>query len=139
MNDLSIPAYPNIFVIGDASHVKDKNGHPLPGLAPVAKQEGKFVAEVIKKNILNNKINNNFSYKNRGYLATIGRSKAIVDFKWFTLKGIIGWMFWSFIHIYFLIGFRNRLIVFINWVWSYITFSKGARLITNNKIDINSS
>ncbi len=138
-DDLSIPSYPNIFVIGDASHVKDKNGHPLPGLAPVAKQEGKFVAEVIKKNILNNKINNNFHYKNRGYLATIGRSKAIVDFKWFTLKGIIGWMFWSFIHIYFLIGFRNRLIVFINWVWSYITFSKGARLITNNKIDIHSS
>ena len=138
-DDLSIPTYPNIFVIGDASHVKDKNGHPLPGLAPVAKQEGKFVAEVIKKNIFNDKTQNKFYYKNRGYLATIGRSKAIVDFGWFALKGRIGWIFWSFIHIYFLIGFRNRLMVFTNWVWSYLTFSKGARLITNNKIEKNSS
>jgi len=72
-------------------------------------------------------------YKNRGYLATIGRFDAIVDFRWFTLKGKIGWIFWSIIHIYFLIGFRNRLIVFINWLWSYLTFSKGARLITDNK------
>ena len=94
--------------------------------------------EVIKKNILNDKTQNKFYYKNRGYLATIGRSKAIVDFGWFTLKGRIGWIFWSFIHIYFLIGFRNRFMVFINWVWSYLTFSKGARLITNNKIEKNS-
>jgi len=131
--DLSIPGYSNIFVIGDASHVKNKNGEPLPGLAPVAKQEGNFVAEVIKKNIRGNKIPKKFYYKNRGYLATIGRSNAIVDFRWFTLKGRIGWVFWSIIHIYFLISFRNRLIVFINWVWSYLTFGKGARLITEDK------
>ena len=136
--DLSIPKHPNIFAIGDAAHVKDKMGKPLPGLAPVAKQEGKFVAEVIKKNIQNVKNQNKFYYKNRGYLATIGRSKAIVDFGWFTLKGRVGWIFWSLIHIYFLIGFRNRLMVFINWVWSYFTFSKGARLITNSKIEKNS-
>ncbi len=132
-DDLSINLYPNIFVIGDASHVKDKNDNPLPSLAPIAKQEGSFVAEVIKKYIFNDKTQNKFYYKNRGYLATIGRSKAIVDFGWFTLKGRIGWIFWSLIHIYFLIGFRNRFMVFINWVWSYVTFSKGARLITNNK------
>ena len=137
--DLSIPHLPNIFVIGDASHVKNKNGNPLPGLAPVAKQEGAFVAEMIKANILDGKINKIFEYKNRGYLATIGRSEAIVDFKWITLKGKIGWMFWSLIHIYFLIGFRNRLIVFTNWFWSYLTFGKGARLIIDNKIDKNSS
>ena len=131
--DLSISAYSNIFVIGDASHVKNKNSKPLPGLAPVAKQEGNFVAEVIKKNIHNGKPSKKFYYKNRGYLATIGRSDAIVDFGWFTLKGRIGWIFWSIIHIYFLIGFRNRLIVFINWLWSYLTFSKGARLITDDK------
>ena len=131
--DLSISAYSNIFVIGDASHVKNKNSKPLPGLAPVAKQEGNFVAEVIKKNIHNGKPPKKFYYKNRGYLATIGRSDAIVDFGWFTLKGRIGWIFWSIIHIYFLIGFRNRLIVFINWLWSYLTFSKGARLITDDK------
>ena len=131
--DLSISPYSNIFVIGDASHVKDKNDKPLPGLAPVAKQEGSFVAEVIKRNILKNKTKNKFYYKNRGYLATIGRSEAIVDFEWFTLKGKIGWIFWSIIHIYFLIGFRNRLMVFINWIWSYLTFGKGARLITKNK------
>ena len=107
----------------------------MPGLAPVAKQEGKFVVEVIKKNILNDKTRNKFYYKNMGYLATIGRSKAIVDFGWFTLKGRIGWIFWSFIHIYFLIGFRNRFMGFINWIWSYLTFGKGARLITNNKIE----
>ena len=133
-DDLSIPTHPNIFAIGDVCHVKDKIGKPLPGLAPGAKQEGKFVADVIKNKIHNVKTQNKFYYKNRGYLATIGRSKAIVDFGWFTLKGRIGWIFWSFIHIYFLIGFRNRFMVFTNWVWSYLTFSKGARLITNNKI-----
>ena len=138
-DDLSIPTYPNIFVIGDASHVKDKNGSTLPGLASVAKQEGSFVARVIKKYILNDKTQNKFYYKNRGYLATIGRSKAIVDFGWFALKGRIGWIFWSLIHIYFLIGFRNRFMVFVNWVWSYLTFSKGARLITNNNNEKNSS
>ena len=138
-DDLSIPSYPNIFVIGDASHVKDKNGSTLPGLASVAKQEGSFVARVIKKYILNDKTQNKFNYKNRGYLATIGRSKAIVDFGWFALKGRIGWIFWSLIHIYFLIGFRNRFMVFVNWVWSYLTFSKGARLITNNNNEKNSS
>ncbi len=131
--DLSIPDHTNIFVVGDASYVKNKNGKPLPGLAPVAKQEGAFVAEVIKKNIRNGKIQKKFYYKNRGYLATIGRSDAIVDFKWFTLKGRIGWIFWSIIHIYFLISFRNRLMVFINWVWSYLTFGKGARLIIDDK------
>jgi NADH dehydrogenase len=131
-DDLSVPEYPNIFVIGDACHIKDKNGKPLPGLAPVAKQEGRFVASIIKNKILNNKTKIKFCYKNRGYLATIGRSKAIVDFGWFALKGKIGWIFWSLIHIYFLIGFRNRFIVFINWIWSYLTFSKGSRLITNN-------
>ena len=132
-DDLSIPTYSNIFIIGDASHVKDKNGNPLPGLAPVAKQEGNFVAEVIKKNSLNDKTQNKFYYKNKGYLATIGRSEAIVDFGWFSLKGKVGWIFWSLIHIYFLIGFRNRLMVFVNWIWSYLTFGKGARLITDNK------
>jgi len=131
--DLSILDYSNIFVIGDASHVKNKNGKPLPGLAPVAKQEGNFVADVIKKNIHNSKPPKKFYYKNRGYLATIGRADAIVDFGWFTLKGKVGWIFWSIIHIYFLIGFRNRLMVFINWLWSYLTFSKGARLITDDK------
>ena len=99
--DLSIPGHTNIFVVGDASYVKNKNGKPLPGLAPVAKQEGTFVAEVIKKNIRNGKIPKKFYYKNRGYLATIGRSDAIVDFKWFTLKGRIGWIFGpSFIFIF---------------------------------------
>lgn len=131
--NLSLPKYPNIFVIGDASHVKDKNNKPLPGLAPVAKQEGKFVASVIKKIILNDQTKIKFYYKERGYLATIGRSKAIADFGWFTLKGRTGWIFWSLIHIYFLIGFRNRFMVFVNWIWSYFTFSKGSRLITNNK------
>ena len=132
-DDLSISNHSNIFVIGDASYVKNKNGMPLPGLAPVAKQEGNFVAEVIKNNIHNGKHRKKFYYKNRGYLATIGRSNAIVDLGWFTLKGRIGWIFWSIIHIYFLISFRNRLMVFINWVWSSLTFGKGARLITDDK------
>ena len=96
-------------------------------------------AQTIKKYILNDKTQNKFNYKNRGYLATIGRSKAIVDFGWFALKGRIGGIFWSLIHIYFLIGFRNRFMVFVNWVWSYLTFSKGARLITNNNNEKNSS
>ena len=138
-DDLSIPSYPNIFVIGDASHVKDKNGKPFPGLAPIAKQEGNFVAEVIRKKSSSSKVQKKFFYNSIGYLATIGRSEAIVDFGWFRLKGKIGWIFWSLIHIYFLIGFRNRLMVFINWIWSYATFGKGARLITDIKIEKNSS
>ena len=132
--DLSINNYPNIFVIGDASHVKDRKGRILPGLAPVAKQEGNFVAEVIKGKAHHDKTQNKFYYKNRGYFATIGRTEAIVDFGWFSLKGKIAWMVWSFMHIFFLIGFRNRLMVFTNWVWSYLTFGKGARLITDKKI-----
>ena len=132
--NLLINNYSNIFVIGDAAHVKDKNGNPLPELAPIAKQQGKYVADYIKKIIFQNKNQKKFYYKSTGYLATIGRSDAIVDFFWFTLKGTIGWFFWSIIHIYFLIGFRNRLMVFINWIWSYFTFGKGARLIINNKV-----
>ena len=125
---LSIPNHDNIFVVGDAANIKN---NPLPSLAPVAKQQGRYVAKKIKK-LIYKKIYKKFQYRNMGYLATIGRSIAIVDFGWITFKGRIGWFFWSLVHIYFLIGFRNRLLVFINWIWSYITYGKGARLITKN-------
>ena len=128
---LSIPNHDNIFVVGDAANIKDKKNNPLPSLAPVAKQQGRYVAIKIKK-LIDKKPYKKFKYRNMGYLTTIGRSVAIVDFGWITFKGKIGWLFWSLVHIYFLIGFRNRLMVFINWIWSYITYGKGARLITKN-------
>ena len=128
---LSIPNHDNIFVVGDAANIKDQKNNPLPSLAPVAKQQGNYVAKKIKS-LIDKKPYKKFKYRNMGYLTTIGRSVAIVDFGWITFKGRIGWFIWSLVHIYFLIGFRNRLMVFINWVWSYITYGKGARLITKN-------
>lgn len=128
--DLSVKDYPEIFIAGDQAHVTDSTGAALPGLAPVAKQQGRFLARLIKREI-RGKPREEFRYKDRGQLATIGRSRAIMEYKGFTFTGFPAWLLWVTIHIYFLIGFQNRLFVFLRWASSYLTFWKGARLVVN--------
>ena len=126
---LNIPGYPSIFVIGDAAHVKGKDGQPLPALAPVALQQGKYLAKLIKKQTEGKKASP-FSYTDKGTMATIGRAKAVADIRGLKFSGFFAWIVWSVIHIFFLIGFRNRFRVFAEWIWHYLTFKRGVRLIT---------
>lgn len=129
-DDCSIPGYPNIFVIGDAALMKDEKGEILPGVAPVAMQQGKFVGKLIVNS--NGKSNRKkFTYVDKGSMATIGKAKAVAMIKGLKLSGLIAWLAWSFVHIFFLIGFRNRFRVFAEWIWYYITNRQGTRLITN--------
>ncbi len=129
--DLSLPDHPEVFVIGDLAALKDEHGKILPGVAPVAIQEGKFVAHTIAGE-LNGQGRTNFHYFDKGSLATIGRNAAVAQFGKIHISGFIAWLSWLFIHIFFLIGFRNRLIVLIQWAWSYCTYQRGARLITGS-------
>jgi NADH dehydrogenase len=129
--DLTIEGHPEIFVIGDCSLAKDEEGKPLPGLAPVAKQQGEYVGRLLKAETrYREKPRLPFRYMNFGALATVGRKAAIADFGAVRLTGFIGWLTWCVAHIYFLIGFRNRFSVALDWTWSYLTFERGARLIT---------
>lgn len=128
--DLSVPDHPDIFVIGDAAAVTDPAGRPVPGIAPAAKQMGQYVADSIVARIAGSAEIAPFRYRHQGDLATIGRRAAVVNFKGFHLKGFIGWAFWSLAHVYFLIGLRYRFIVAFTWLWDYLTFQRGARLIT---------
>jgi len=129
--DLSIPNYPNVFVIGDLATLKDKHGNPLPGVAPVALQEGRYVAKVIGGD-LRNSPRKDFDYFDKGSLATIGRAAAVAQFRKLHISGYFAWLAWLFVHIFFLIGFRNRILVLIQWAWSYFTYERGARLITGD-------
>jgi NADH dehydrogenase len=127
--DLSLPGHPEIFVVGDTAAVTDANGRPVPGIAPAAKQMGKYVGKLIAARIAGRKDGKPFRYMHLGDLATIGRRAAVVKFGRLQLRGFIGWIFWSVAHIYFLIGLRNRFIVAFTWFWDYLTFQRGARLI----------
>jgi NADH dehydrogenase len=128
-SDLSLPGRNDIFVIGDTAAVKDAGGQPIPGLAAAAKQMGRYVGKLIAARIAGRSLPP-FRYRDLGSLATIGRRAAVVELGRVHLKGFIGWMFWSAVHIYFLIGIRNRFVVAVTWLWSYLTFKRGARLIT---------
>src|SRR5438552_2045331 len=127
--DLSLHGLSNIFVIGDTASVKDASGRPVPGLASAAKQMGKYVGKLIAARVTGQSLPP-FRYRHQGILATIGRRAAVVELGHIQLKGFVGWMFWSAVHIYFLIGIKNRFVVAITWLWSYVTFKRGARLIT---------
>ncbi len=127
--DLSVAGHPEIFVLGDTAHFAGADGHPLPGVANVAKQQGAYLARLIKAR-LKGKDLRPFHYRNFGSMATVGRKSAVVEMGRFRVTGLIAWLIWSTAHIYFLIGFRNRLAVMLNWGWNYITFGRGARLIT---------
>ena len=129
--DLSIPGHPDVFVIGDAACALGANGKPLPGVAPVAKQQGAYVAAVIKARAKGQtRPLPLFRYRDFGSLAAIGRKRAVVQIGRIKLNGFLAWLLWSVAHIYFLIGFRNRVVVAMNWAWNYITFQRGTRLIT---------
>lgn len=132
--DLSVEDAPNVFVIGDTAHAENENGKPYPGVAPVAKQQGIYVARLIAARA-KGKTLPRFAYKDFGNLATIGRKSAVVDFGRIRITGFPAWVLWSVAHVYFLIGFRNRFVVALNWLWAYITFERGARLITHDVSD----
>ncbi len=130
--DLSIPGHPEIFVGGDLAHFVAPNGIPLPGLAPVALQQGKTIGRNIVRD-LKTKARKIFRYRDKGQMATIGKNKAIVEFGNIKFDGIFAWFTWLLVHIYFLTSFRHRVFVLMQWGWSYFTFSYGARLIVNKE------
>ena len=128
--DLSLPNHPEVFVIGDAAGIRDQTGAMVPGVAPAAKQMGRYVGRVIAARVDDIPPPPPFRYRSLGDLATIGRRAAVVNFGYLRLKGFVGWLFWSLAHIYFLIGVKHRFIVAFTWLWDYVTFHRGARLIT---------
>jgi NADH dehydrogenase len=130
-DDLTIPGHPEVQVIGDLANFTDKDGKPLPGVSPVAMQQGRHAA----RNILamtEGRKPQRFWYFDKGSMATIGRHKAVADLHMLHLSGLPAWLAWLFVHILFLVGFRNRVVVLVQWAWAYLTFNKGARLITRN-------
>ncbi len=134
-DDLSLPGRPEIFVIGDTALAHDEARRPLPGVAPVAKQQGRYVAHVLQSRLSGKAPPPPFRYRPVGNLATIGRGFAVADFGRIRLTGRVAWLVWSLAHIYFLIGFRSRLVVALDWLWSYVTFQRGARLITAGDLE----
>ncbi|RUW46053.1 NAD(P)/FAD-dependent oxidoreductase, partial [Mesorhizobium sp. M8A.F.Ca.ET.021.01.1.1] len=133
--DLSVPGSPEIFVIGDAALVLRPDGRPVPGVAPSAKQEGRHVAATVRARLAGDTGPRPFHYKHAGDLATIGKRAAAIDFGWIKLTGWLAWWLWGIAHIYFLIGFRNRLAVSLSWLWIYVTGQRSARLITQGDDD----
>lgn len=130
--DLTVPGYPDIFVVGDLASFSHQNGKPLPGVAPVAMQEGQYVANLIEQRLAGYTMPA-FSYVDRGSMAVIGRNAAVVDLGFVKFSGLLAWLIWVFIHIYFLIEFDNKLIVMLQWGWNYWTRKRGARLITGDE------
>jgi NADH dehydrogenase len=133
--DLTIPGHPEVFVVGDMAHADDGHGNPLPGVALVAMQQGIYFASVVKReaSAATPQPREPFHYVDQGAMATIGRSRAIAQFGRLRLSGVFAWWFWLIVHIYRLSGFRNRLSVLIQWAWSYLTFTRGARLIVGKE------
>ena len=130
-DDLTIPGHPEVQVIGDLANFTHQTGEPLPGISPVAMQQGRHAARNVLAMIKGRKPQR-FRYWDKGTMATIGRNKAVADLKFVHLSGLPAWLAWLLVHIIFLVGFRNRLLVLIQWAWAYLTFDKGARLITRN-------
>jgi NADH dehydrogenase len=131
--DLSVPGHDNVFVAGDLASIRTEQDRPVPGVAPAAKQMGNHVARVIRDR-LQGKAGTAFQYRDYGNLATIGRMAAVVEFGRIRFSGLFAWWFWLIAHIFFLIGFRNRISVLINWAWSYWTYQRGARIIMGETI-----
>jgi NADH dehydrogenase FAD-containing subunit len=129
LDDLSVLRHPEIFSIGDTCISNSWDGKPAPGIAPAAKQMGRYAAAVIRARVEGTSLPPPFRYRHQGSLATIGRNKAVADLGWMTLSGRLAWLLWAFAHIYFLIGFRSRIVVTLDWLWAYVTFRRGARII----------
>ncbi|WEX76239.1 NAD(P)/FAD-dependent oxidoreductase [Sinorhizobium numidicum] len=131
--DLTAPGHPETFVIGDTASVKQEDGKPVPGIAPAAKQQGAFVARVIRARLAGRPAPGAFRYRHQGSLATIGKRAAIIDFGRVKLKGGLAWWIWGIAHIYFLIGTRSRFAVAWSWLWTYLSGQHSARLITQKE------
>jgi NADH dehydrogenase len=130
--DLTIRGHPEIFVIGDLAQCKDQNGKPLPGLAPVAMQEGRYAARLIAAR-LKGKSFPAFHYHDKGTMATIGRSSAVVDLGWIRFGGWLAWVTWLFVHLMYIVQFHNKLLILLQWAWNYFTRNRSARLITQEQ------
>ena len=130
--DLSVPNLANVFVLGDQTHFEDESGAALPGLAPVAVQQGRFVASNIARELAGHS-RKDFTYVDKGIMATIGRNKAVCTTGKWQFTGRFAWLTWLLVHIYFLTGFRNRMFVVMQWAWSYLTYRRGARLIVGKE------
>ncbi len=130
--DLSVPGLENVYVLGDLALTPDENGKPLPGLAQVAKQEGIYLGRALAKKILRGETVPPFTFHNRGNTAIIGRHAAVFDFGWWRIRGWFAWAFWALIHVYLLVGFQHRLMVAVQWLWRYVTYERGSRLIAEN-------
>ena len=128
--DLSLPGEPEVFVIGDTALATAADGQPVPGVAPAAKQAGEYVAKLIRARLAGGREPGPFRYRHLGNLATIGRKAAVAELGPLRLSGWIAWLLWGVVHVYFLIGFRNRIAVLMDWLWAYLTFQRGSRLIT---------
>lgn len=135
--DLTIPGYPNVFAIGDTVTIPGPDGKPVPGIAPAAKQQGRYVAKSIKARLRGDAAVPPFRYHHDGSLAQIGKRRAVIDFGWIKLRGSLAWWIWGIAHIYFLIGVRNRLSVALSWLWIYARNQRSARLITQGQNDKN--
>jgi NADH dehydrogenase len=131
--DMSVPGHPEIFVIGDLSTFTHQGGKPLPGVAPVAMQQGRYVAKLIASRADGRATTAPFHYFNKGNLATVGRNKAVADFGKLHIAGFPAWFTWVFVHLMYLVEFDNRLLVFVEWVYNYFTRNRGARLITGGR------
>jgi NADH dehydrogenase len=129
--DLTLPGHPEVFALGDMVRVRDM---ALPGVAPVAMQQGRFAAQVVK-NRLRGRVTPPFRYRDKGNLATIGRAAAVADIKGLRLGGFLAWLTWLTVHLWYLVGFQNRLVVVIRWSASFATHGRGARLITTQRLD----
>jgi NADH:quinone reductase (non-electrogenic) len=130
--DLTIPGHRNVFVAGDQASCRDEEGKPLPGVAPVAMQQGRYIAQTILGDLAGSE-RKPFHYIDKGRLATIGRSRAVAEIGKFRINGFFAWLVWLVVHIYYLTGFRNRIFVVMNWAWSYLSFKRGARLIVGKE------
>ena len=130
-DDLSVPGFPEIQVIGDLANFPHQNGKPLPGVSPVAMQQGRHAARNVLATLAGRKPQK-FWYWDKGSMATIGRNKAVADLNFVHFSGFPAWLVWLFVHVLFLVGFRNRFVVLFQWAWAYLSFNKGARLITRN-------
>jgi NADH dehydrogenase len=130
--DLSVKGHPNVFVAGDQARFTHQTGSPLPGTAPVAMQQGRYLARTIRRELAG-KPRQPFRFVDKGQMATIGRSRAIVEIGRLKMAGFLAWLLWLVVHIYYLTGFKNRLLVVLQWAWSYLSFRRGARLIVNKE------
>jgi len=133
--DLSLPGQPEIFAIGDTASVAQETGRQVPGIAPAAKQMGAYVGRLIDARLSGRRPEAPFRYRHQGDIATIGRRSAVADVNGVRITGTLAWLLWAIAHIYFLIGWRSRALVAVNWLWNYLTFGRGARLITSAALE----